>query len=129
MEALLETKIEKDLEILNNSKKEEFIFFFFEAWEKIYPYKNESKLQLELYELLIANIKKQLFNEKELERPDKLILIDLLEEYNEKKDTLLETEAAKFKTPEMLALEKKQNSEAAYRLYKKFQSGREIKAK
>ena len=38
-------------------------------------------------------------------------------------------EEDKNKTPEMLAQEAKEDSEAAYRLHKKFQSGLEIKAK
>ena len=129
METLLESKIERDTEGGNASNKDSFIFFFLNDWRKIHPNKSDNKFELELYDSFIADIKKQLFGEKQLERTYRLSLIDLLEEYNEKKETLIEIEEAKFKTPEMLALEKKEHSEAAYRLHKKFQSSREIKAK
>jgi DNA repair ATPase RecN len=129
METLLKSKIERDLEKENLSKNDSFIFFFLNDWRKIYPNKSDSKFELELYESFIADIKKQLFGEKQLERTYRLSLIDLLEEYNEKKEALIEIEEAKLKTPEMLASEKKEHSEAAYRLHKKFQSSREIKAK
>ena len=84
---------------------------------------------LNLLDKFISDIKERLFGEKQLERTYRLSLIDLLEEYNEKKEALIEMEETKLKTPEMLALEKKEHSEAAYRLHKKFQSSREIKAK
>ena len=129
METLLESKIERDLEKGNVSKNDSFILFFLNDWRKIYPNKSDSKFELELYESFIADIKKQLFGEKQLERTYRLSLIDLLEEYNEKKEALIEMEETKLKTPEMLAQEAKEDSEAAYRLHKKFQSGLEIKAK
>jgi hypothetical protein len=129
METLLKSKIERDLEKGNVSKNDSFIFLFLNDWRKIYPNKSDSKFELELYDSFITDIKKQLFGEKQLERTYRLSLIDLLEEYNEKKEALIEIEEAKLKTPEMLASEKKEHSEAAYRLHKKFQSSREIKAK
>ena len=128
MEALLENKIENDSEILKDSKHDSFFVILINDWKKIHPTKSESKLQLELYDFFIENIKKQLLGKEELDNKYKLSLINLLEEYNEKKENLLEIEETKIKTPEILALKKKENSEAAWRLHKKFQSGREIKA-
>ena len=81
---------------------------------------------LNLLDKFISDIKERLFGEKELERKYRLSLIDLLEKYNDKKEALIKMEEDKNKTPEMLA---KEDSEAAYRLHKKFQSGLEIKAK
>jgi hypothetical protein len=106
-----------------------FFNHLFEDWKIIHPSEGSTSFELNLLDKFISDIKERLFGEKELERKYRLSLIDLLEKYNDKKEALIKREQNKQKTPEMLAQEARENSEAAYRLHKKFQSGLEIKAK
>ena len=86
---------------------------------------------LNLLEKVSSEIKEQIISSraKGFSKPYRASLINLLSRLNDKKEALIKMEEDKNKTPEMLAQEAKEDSEAAYRLHKKFQSGLEIKAK
>jgi hypothetical protein len=86
---------------------------------------------LNLLEKFSSEIKEQIISgrAKGFSKPYWASLINLLARLNDKKEALIKMEEDKNKTSEMLAQEAKEDSEAAYRLHKKFQSSREIKAK
>jgi predicted Holliday junction resolvase-like endonuclease len=86
---------------------------------------------LNLLEKFSSDIKDQIISTraKEFSQSYRASLINLLARLNDKKEALIKMEEDKNKTPEMLAQEAIEDSEAAYRLHKKFQSGLEIKAK
>ena len=86
---------------------------------------------LNLLEKFSSDIKEQIISgrAKEFSQSYRASLINLLSRLNDKKEALIKMEEDKNKTPEMLAQEAKEDSEAAYRLHKKIQSGLEIKAK
>ena len=95
-----------------------------------YPKISARLLKLDLLEKFSFEVKEQIINGKEkgLSKPYRASLINLLARLSDKKWALIKMEEDKNKTPEMLAEEAKEDSEAAWRLHKKFQSGREIKA-
>ena len=129
----METLIKSDqTDVINNQHDNKTNLFFdhlFEDWKVIYTTEENTSFKLDLLDKFISDIKERLFGEKELERKYRLSLIDLLEKYNDKKEALIKMQEDKDKTLEMLAEEAKEDSEVAYRLHKKFQSGLEIKAK
>lgn len=129
METLIKLEQTSIINLQDEHKTNLFFDHLFEDWKVIYTTDENTPFKLSLLDKFISDIKERLFGEKELERKYRLSLIDLLEKYNDKKEALIKMEEDKNKTPEILAQEAKEDSEAAYRLHKKFQSGLEIKAK
>ncbi len=129
METLIKSNQVSTANLQDDNNTNLFFDHLFEDWKVIYTSGEDISFKLNLLDKFISDIKERLFGEKELERKYRLSLIDLLEKYKDKKEALIKMEEDKNKTPEMLAQEAKEDSEAAYRLHKKFQSGLEIKAK
>jgi DNA repair ATPase RecN len=129
METLIKSDQTDIISLQDGHKTDLFFDHLFEDWKVIHTMEEDLSFKLNLLDKFISDIKERLLGEKELERKYRLSLIDLLEKYNDKKEALIKMEEDKNKTPEMLAQEAKEDSEAAYRLHKKFQSGLEIKAK
>ena len=128
MKTLIKSEQIETINLQDENKINLFFDHLFEDWKIIYTTEENISFKLSLLNKFIADIKERLFGEQELDRQYRLSLIDLLEKYNDKKEALIKMEEDKNKTPEMLAQEAKEDSEAAYRLHKKFQSGLEIKA-
>lgn len=128
MKTLIKSEQIETINLQDENKINLFFDHLFEDWKIIYTTEENISFKLNLLNKFIADIKERLFGEQELDRQYRLSLIDLLEKYNDKKEALIKMEEDKNKTPEMLAQEAKEDSEAAYRLHKKFQSGLEIKA-
>ena len=128
MKTLIKSEQIEAINLQDENKINLFFDHLFEDWKIIYTTEENISFKLNLLNKFIADIKERLFGEQELDRQYRLSLIDLLEKYNDKKEALIKMEEDKNKTPKMLAQEAKEDSEAAYRLHKKFQSGLEIKA-
>lgn len=129
MQTLVKSEQIETTNFQDDGKNDLFFNHLFEDWKIIHTSEESTSFELNLLDKFISDIKERLFGEKELERKYRLSLIDLLEKYNDKKEALIKKEEDRYKMPEILAQEAKENSEAAYRLHKKFQSGLEIKAK
>jgi hypothetical protein len=122
---------EKTIGLTNNNQTNMFFDHLFDDWKTIYATEENISFKLDLLEKFSSEIKEQIISgrEKGFSKPYRASLINLLARLNDKKEALIKMEEDKNKTPEMLAQEAKEDSEAAYRLHKKFQSGLEIKAK
>jgi hypothetical protein len=122
---------ERTIGIANNNQTNIFFDHLFDDWKTIYATEENISFKLDLLEKFSSEIKEQILSSraKDFSRSYRASLINLLGKLNDKRDALIKLEEDKHKTPEMLAQEAKEDSEAAYRLHKKFQSGREIKAK
>ena len=110
------TKLRKDKNISNND--------MFDNWKALNTSEEE---KIRLLEQHTAIIKAKLVGNEILSRTDKVALIKLLGKFNDEKEKRWEAEywSKQNVTPAQI---EQQNSEAAWRLHKKFQSGREIKA-
>ena len=122
---------ERTIGLTNNNQTNMFFDHLFDDWKTIYATEENISFKLDLLEKFSSEIKEQIISgrAKEFSKPYRASLINLLARLNDKKEALIKMEEDKNKTPEMLAQEAKEDSEAAYRLHKKFQSSREIKAK
>ena len=110
------TKLRKDKNVSNND--------IFDDWKAVNT-SEEEKMRLLVQHTAI--IKVRLLGNEVLSRMDKVALINLLGKFNDEKEKRWEAEywSKQNITPAQI---EQQNSEAAWRLHKKFQSGREIKA-
>ena len=122
---------ERVIGLKNDNQTNVFFDHLFDDWKTIYATEENISFKLDLLEKFSFEVKEQIINgrEKGLSKPYRASLINLLARLSDKKEALIKMEEDKNKTPEMLAQEAKEDSEAAYRLHKKFQSGLEIKAK
>lgn len=122
---------EKAIGLTNNNQTNMFFDHLFDDWKTIYATEENISFKLDLLEKFSSDIKEQIISgrAKGFSKSYRASLINLLARLNDKKETLIKIEKDKNKTPEMLEQEAKEDSEAAYRLHKKFQSGFEIKAK
>lgn len=122
---------EKTIGLKNNNQTNIFFDHLFDDWKTIYATEENISFKLDLLEKFSSEIKEQILSgrAKGFSKPYRASLINLLARLNDKKEALIKMEEDRNKTPEVLAQEAKENSEAAYRLHKKFQSGLEIKAK
>lgn len=122
---------EKAIGLTNNNQTNMFFDHLFDDWKTIYATEENISFKLDLLEKFSSDIKEQIISgrAKGFSKSYRASLINLLARLNDKKETLIKIEEDKNKTPEMLEQEAKEDSEAAYRLHKKFQSGFEIKAK
>ena len=123
--------IETTIGLKNNNQTNVFFDHLFDDWKTIYATEENISFKLDLLEKFSSDIKEQIISgrAKEFSQSYRASLINLLARLNDKKEALIKMKEDKNKTPEMLAQEAKEDSEAAYRLHKKFQSGLEIKAK
>lgn len=122
---------ERTIGLTNNNQTNIFFDHLFDDWKSIYATEENISFKLDLLEKFSSEIKEQIISgrAKGFSKPYRASLINLLARLNDKKEALIKMEEDKNKTPELLAQEAKEDSEAAYRLHKKFQSGLEIKAK
>ncbi len=122
---------ERTIGLTNNNQTNMFFDHLFDDWKTIYATEENISFKLDLLEKFSSEIKEQIISgrAKGFSKLYRASLINLLARLNDKKEALIKMEEDKNKTPEMLAQEAKEDSEAAYRLHKKFQSGLEIKAK
>lgn len=122
---------EKIIGVSNDNQTNMFFDHLFDDWKTIYSTEENISFKLDLLKKFSADIKEQIINSrtKDFSSSYRASLINLLGKLNDKRDALIKLEEDKHKTPEMLAQEAKEDSEAAWRLHKKFQSGLETKAK